>query len=231
MTDFQFGPLKGQPDVEKAVLSTLAAWLNEYLADIERKNGYAKKLLGRAPSPQSIHGGVDFQSWNEEELPAVIVVANPTGAPEYAQSIGYTQTYEVQVGCIVAGDGAAFSSAPTEVLAEDEARTLAGYWGVAVQLLVQHGDLKSFAERTRMVGAPRVEIAESAAGTEQRRIQQSVTTFHVTVPQIIEENAGPYGQTPAESPGYGGEPEAPYAQLPEVKKTTETIKAKTPSEP
>jgi hypothetical protein len=222
-----YGPLKGQPDVEKAVLSTYAIWLNEYLAEVERQKSLPNKTLGRPPTPESLHGGLDFASWLEEELPALIVIANPLGQVEYAASAGYTQTYEVQVGAILKGEGDVLAVQP-----EDEARILAGYWGEAVQLLVQHGDLGEVAERTRMVGAPKVEYCDSnSPGAEQRRFMQSVTTFHVTLSQLIVEEAGPFGPTPKESPGYEGEPEIPFKEAPEVKTTTETITAKKTSEP
>jgi hypothetical protein len=207
MTESVFGSLLGTPNVENAVLATYRAWMVEYLAEVERQNSLPSRSLERPPTPESFHGGEDFDTWQEDLCPEVIVVCNPTGEPERSASAGYGQAYEVQVGCVVIAD------------TEDEARIRAGYWGVASMLLVQHGGLGGLAEWTVMTAAPKVEFPDP----EQRRLLRSVTTFHVWVVPIISASAGPVGQTPKESPEYGGEPEASFKEDPTVTSIHPTV--------
>jgi hypothetical protein len=208
-------------DVEQAVVGTLRTWMPTYLAEIERERGLQPRSLERPPAPESYHGGTaEAIAWDQAHLPEVVVVVEPTGTPELAASAGYVQAYEVQVWCIVMGDDGA-QSAPGATNAEDSARMQASHYGAASMLLVQHGDLEGFAERTVMVGAPRVECPEP----EKRRQQAATTTFHVWVPPIITEMGGPVGPNPQESPGYGGDPEAPFGDAPTVQSSDVTVVA------
>jgi hypothetical protein len=213
----QIGPLVSSWDVERGILATLKTWLDAYLAAVEREHGLQIKSLERPPTLESIHGGTsEAIAWVEAELPAVIVVVEPEGEPEVSASVGYVQGFEVQVWCVVNGkDGAEL------VLPEESARMQASHYGAAVMLLVQQGALEiPGLEWARMVGYPRVECPEP----DERRIQASVTTFHVWVAPVVNQNLGPTGPTPSESPGYTG-PEEPFEESPTVETIDITVNA------
>ena len=195
-----YGPLRGHWNVEQAVISTLQTWLPEYLARVEEYNELPVRTIPRPTTPESIHGGLDTDSWEETELPVVIAVCKPDGDATYHESAGYSQDWEIRVGCIVKGEPRSqFGDWP-----EDQARAHASFYGTAVELLVQQGSLKGFAERTILARSPDLDYPLE----NERRFIRSTTVFTVSVTEMIREDMGPFGETPAESPDYGGEPEA-----------------------
>jgi hypothetical protein len=221
MPESLFGPIIATQNVENAVIATYRVWINEYLAEVERQSGLRRKTLPRPPAPESIHGGVDFESWFQDTTPQVMVVVEPNDALEYGESSGYVQGYDVRVGCLWVGSGSELAQRP-----EDEARAVVSYYGAALMLLVQTGPLSTLAEslpfeRLRMTQAPQTSLPDP----DRRQIAQSVVTFELWVAEVIKESAGPVQPNPKESPQYGGEPEAPYGEEPVVSKETIEITA------
>jgi len=210
----QFGPLVTPEDVTQATVSTLRLWMPEYLAEQERKAGIQHRRIPRPPTPESYHGGLDFDSWIGSESPEVMVVVKPTGSPEIDPATGYTQGYSIEVGCLCIGPGGLFAERQ-----EDDARIIASYLGAASMLLVHQSTLGGLAERLWMTSAPDPSLYDP----DRRAIAQVVTGFEAWVVGIVLENGGPRGPTPKESPGYGG-PEEPFKDNPEAKTETVTVK-------
>src|SRR5205814_8604005 len=127
-----FGPIRATWELEQAAVETLSIWFPTYLAELERQIGLTNKTIPRPPTPESYHGGVDLESYFQDELPEVVVVVNPLGPPERSASAGYVQGYELQVGCLWVGTGSRLQERP-----EHEARAIASYLGAASMLLVQ----------------------------------------------------------------------------------------------
>ncbi len=197
-----FGPLLSTWNVDQAVLATLRTWWNTYLAEVERQNDVKNKTIPRPPDEESFRRGLDFEYYEEDNLPAVIVVSKPSGEPEVNSDVGYAQRYEVKVGCVCE--------------AEDEltAQLRAAFYGAASQLLVQQSELEGFAERTRMIGAPELDMPDD----DERWLCRSITTFYVWVAQIVIAEEGPISP-PGPGTGPGGEdqePEDPYPEWPEA---------------
>jgi hypothetical protein len=218
MTESQFGPLIGPYTLEQQTVGVYRLWANEYLAEIERKNGLQPRILTRPTTPESYHGGLDFLSWKAAELPKIIVVVEPTGQPERDASVGYSQKYEVRVGCIVMGLGAGAIAEPSPE-PEDEVRALASYYGAMSMLLVDQPP--ALAADIEMVETPRLSFPD----VDSRRICQSTTAFHVWVAPIKLLAAGPTEPNPKESPQYPGTPEGEWGQEPTVAKRTITLTA------
>lgn len=205
-----FGPLRGHPQVEDSVLSTLRLWLPTYLWEAERANGLRKGTLPHPPTPKSYRGGLDFFDWEQDECPTVIAVVNPMGEPERTASIGYSQWFEIQVGAVVIDDN------------PDIARAIAGYYGSAVTgAILQNGDLGGMASRTVMTAAPKLEFQDP----DERIDLQVAATFESLVAPIVTDQGGPAVPTPPDSPQYGGTPDAPYSNWPEVQTATATVTA------
>jgi len=209
-----FGPVVSVEDVIQAAVTTLRVWVPEYLADQEVKHSLQHKIIPRPPAPESYHGGVDMESWIGADAPEVMVVCKPSGTPELS-NYGYTQGYDLQVGCICIGYGGLLAER-----AEDDARTITSYLGAASMLLVQQPTLGGLAERLVMTAAPDVTLPDS----DKRAIAQVVTGFMVWVPTIIEENAGPVQPNPDESPEWKG-PEEPFGEEPVVETVEITVDA------
>lgn len=216
MTESIFGPLLSPWPLEQQILAVYRAWTGEYLSEIERKEGLRPRTIPRPPAEESYHGGIDFLSWKREELPKLIVVVEPTGQPERDASVGYTQQYEVQVGCVVAGVGGLFGT----LLIEDEARALASFYGAISTLLVDKPP--ALASDIFMVESPRLTFPNP----DDRLICRSTTAFHLTVSPIRLLSAGPTQEYPNESPEYNG-PETEWGQEP----VAEHVNVKVTGEP
>jgi hypothetical protein len=218
VTETIFGPLIGPYTLEQQIVAVYRIWTSEYLAQIELQGGLQARTIPRPPTPESFHGGLDFLSWKGTELPKVIVVVEPTGQPERDASVGYSQKYEVKVGCIVVGLGAGTIAEPSPE-PEDEVRALASYYGAMSMLLVDQPP--ALASDIEMVETPRLSFPD----TENRRICQSNTAFHVWVAPIKLLAAGPTEPNPREAPQYPGTPEEEWGQDPTVTKRTVTLTA------
>ena len=208
-TENQFGPLVHPYRVEQAIVASFREWFNEYLAEIERKEGLRNKTIPRPPTPESFHGGLDATGWQAPELPKIIVQVQPEGGPERDISVGYDQAYRVIVTAVVLANGG--SEAFSEGNVEDEARQLASLYGAASMLLTQQTGLGGLSLDVILTGTP----ALSFPNPDERSIVKADTEFRVHVGPVIEQNKGP--RTPA---GNEGE----YAVLPEVSKTNVTLK-------
>lgn len=209
MTETVFGPVVSTWDVELAVISTLREWINEYLRDIEIKRGLKQKTIPRPPAADSIHGGVDLESWRQERGPEIIAVVKPTGAPTLRGQGGYEQGYTLEIGCVWVGAGSPLVEQP-----EDEARAVASYLGAAVSMLVlNQPTFGGLTERLRLTAAPVV----TAPNPDRKELALCTTSFEMWVATIVEEGIGPL--TP-------GKPyEEPYPAEAEAKTTKETVKA------
>jgi hypothetical protein len=199
LTDPIFGPLTGQPAVEFAVLDTLEAWLPYMLRVLERRLSIPRRTLTDPPGRGSYTGGLDFETWNDDDLPAVIAVVNPVGEADRSAQ-GYSQWFQIEIGAIVATES------------EDASRALAGHLGTAVMAaLAQHGDLGGIASFTRLLSAPVLEFPDP----DIRALVRARTTFRAYVTGLVDDLAGPRTATPPESPQFpADDPGGPFGDWP-----------------
>jgi hypothetical protein len=204
-----FGLLLGPQDVEDAVVAAYRAWLNEYITQVEIQRGFPHGTIPRPPSRESIHGGTDLETWVQEELPAFIVVVKAApGEPERHGNGTVTGAFTVEVGCQWIGSGSERWPEP-----EDEARAIASYLGTASQLLVQKVDALALPiERLVMTAQPDVTFPDE----EKKTIARAITRFELWLLGIVNEQAGPVGVTPRESPYYPGQPESEWPTSPTI---------------
>jgi hypothetical protein len=215
MTESIFGPLLSPWPLQQQIIAVYQVWAGEYLAEIERKEKLQPRTIPRPPAAASYHGGIDMLTWKRAELPKLIVVVEPTGQPERDASAGYSQWFEVEVGCIVAGTGGA-TIADGSLVPEDEARAYGSFYGAMAMLLVDHPP--GLASDIFMVQSPRL----SFPSPDERTVVQATTVFHVLVAPLKFLAAGPVQPLPAESPEYVGR-EEPWNPEPVVKTTHVTI--------
>ena len=180
----QINSLIGRQNVEQATIAVLQEWLDEYLAEVEQQNGLEQGSTPRPPADSSYHGGLDFLTFMQEQMPEVIVACQAAGEAERLGSGDYNQVFELQVAAIVSGQD------------EDTARLYADLYGAAVMgALLQTKNLGGIADRVRMVEFPRTEFIDP----KLRQLAQSVQTLHVAVSQVVNDLAGPPSQ-PAPGP-------------------------------
>lgn len=198
-----FGRITATDQVIAAVAQLLRDWMGSYLRALEDGEGMTAGALYR-PHPTNVYGGVDFDSWAANDLPAYIVAAVPHGEPEHAADrVG--QWFAVGIGIVV--------GLPTE----EEARRIASYHGAAAMAaIVQHPDLGGIATATRIQQAP----AEEFPDPDNRRIVRSEAVYLAFVEPIVEPLKGPRTPLPDDA-------EAPYPDWPTVQATELTV---TPAE-
>ncbi len=217
MTENLFGPIVSNWLIEQRVIETLRSWMPEYIAELERKEGLPHGTIPRPPAPESVHGGIDMESWTQDTTPQVIVVVKPQGRPDNLRGDGsYGQGYDIEVGCACVSTGSELAERP-----EDDARATVAYLGAASMLLVQKPILGGITEQLHMTGAPTV----SAPNPDRKDIALCTTTFEMWVSAIIEEGKGPVTELPREAPEFPGK-EEPWPEGPEVKTAKETLTVK-----
>lgn len=130
-----FGPVITGNDVENAVTTTLRLWLPTYLAEMERHSG---RPAGVLPAPRSWSTVSVFHQYNDQQLPAAIVVSPGTAdEPERHGDGTYSVTWDVVVAILVKGQTAA------------NANELAKLYATAVRMIaLQKGGLGGFASST-----------------------------------------------------------------------------------
>lgn len=199
-----FGQVTGRSDVQNAVISTLQAWIVPMLAEVERQEGLTPRTIpppGGAVYPPlntfSLRGGIDFERWTADQLPLLIVVAQPTGNTEPIAPSTYQQWYEVQIAAVCEDANGS----------EQVATQQADWYGKALSLiLAQDGGMGTrvdtdgstiipFAERTTLEVAPRTEFIPDAP----RSLARSVVVAHL-LPNgaIVDGSQGP--RTPPADP-------------------------------
>jgi hypothetical protein len=183
------GPLVGPWNVEQATVNTLKLWMPLYLVAVENWNSVPLGTLPRPPAPESIHGGDDFDTWRQDQLPSLIVVTNPSGNPERESAGDYGQMFETQVSAVVIGD------------TEDDARRIASFYGSAAAVaLSQNGSLGKQVDRTRLTQSPSIRFPNA----DERRIARATMTFEMWVSVILTEQGGP--SVPPTDPFVGENP-------------------------
>lgn len=177
MSISSIGRIVSRQNVEQQVLLILQTWLEStYLPEVEAQNGLPDTLV-RPPSADSYYGGVDDQTWSENMLPAIIVVAEPTEDAIHLAS-AYQQWFEVQITAVVVGDD------------ENSGRTLADWYGAAIMSAVaQSENLDGFAGNTLLIGFPRVTFVEEPP--DRREFAQVTAIFHMLISDVVNETGRP----------------------------------------
>lgn len=184
-----FGPFVSRGDIQSAVLALLqtpptgggAGLLVYYLAEAERLAGEPPR---RFDPPATFRGGTDLEAYLADQLPAIVVVVEPSGRPERYGVGSYAQWFQVQVAAIVKAED------------EEDARAFADVYGIAMAAVIaQHGGLgpstvnpgDRFAIKTVLEAFPTIEFAVNAATS--RNMLRTVVGFQTLVQPVLTEQA------------------------------------------
>lgn len=189
-----FGSIIAREQIEQAVIATLRTpppttsfpLIQYFLGEFERQRGLTAGTLPPPPGASSYRGGVDFDVFEQEWAPMIMVVAEPVGTPERAQEGTYGSWFEIRVGALVTEQD------------EDSARVLADRYGACLATcLLQNGGLGTrtdfstgstvpLASRTVMETAPETTFPNP----RMRRLAQSTVTLRSFV-DAIAQDTGP----------------------------------------
>lgn len=205
------GILAGAETVKQATITLLSAPPTDvngevagsplivyYLAEVERQAGLRPGTLPTPPAPDSYYGGVDFESWNEDLLPSIIVVVDPIDEPAPFGDGTIGHWFEMQIGVVVQADS------------EDAAQMIASHYGTAIMgAVLQSGDLGGVANGTELTLAAKVELLEDE---ENRLFAKSVLTVRTYLDQIVARFIGPAGPVSWPTDPYTPPPDWPTAE-------------------
>lgn len=204
MSVSSIGQIVSRGQVAQAVVNTLKEWMLTYLDEVERQNTLGTFDLPRPPTPESIHGALDFLSWQKDLTPEVIVTAEPYGEAELFGDGVFSQWYELQVGAVIVGED------------ESTATQIADLYGAALTATIAgNGDLGGFSERTRLITSAKTEFEDPNV----RTVQRTVTIFRTLIEQVVNETTRPSVPVPD-----GQLPPAPF----EATTDSLTVTGKTP---
>jgi hypothetical protein len=160
--------------VEAAARETLDEWFPTYLAELERQRGRDARSL---PLPRSYHTAPTFETWPEDQLPAVVIVSpGLAGAPVKNGRGRMHAPWALGIGVVVS--------------ARDQASTneIAKLYAAAVRaLLLQRGSLGGFAAETEWVD----ERYDDLPAAGERTLGAGQAIFVVQVENVVYANGGP----------------------------------------
>lgn len=192
MTASLFGQIISPKAVEEAVAASLTIWLDTYLGELERIEGYDPGAIER---PRGIISSSEFAKWPEDQIPVVVVVnSGLAGKPERRNEGRYDASWLVGIAAIVSDVDHAST------------RELAFTYTAAIRAAIaQHKMLKSdlhpdgFAKFSEWED----ETYGDLAFNETRTLGAGRTIFSVGVTGAVTEYAGPRvpSDDPAVAPG------------------------------
>lgn len=119
-----FGPIVTLRTVEQGMAAFLRIWFLDYLAEVERREGYQP---GEIERPHGIPVASEFDKWPEEQIPCLLVLSSGLASPADRLGDGsWTTIWQIAVAPVVKSTD------------EDEVRRLASAYTAAVRTAVMH---------------------------------------------------------------------------------------------
>jgi hypothetical protein len=168
-------------EVEQAMANTLAEWLPDYLAELERSRGYTPGQIAR---PKGVIVASQFAKWPPDQLPLVLILSPGTDStPAKRKGVGaYEVSWAVSAIAIVSD------------IDEVESRRLAStYAGAMRAAALQHSALKSAAYPDGFASwlSWRGETYSDIPFEDTRSLDSCRINFSVGVKDVTTEVAGP----------------------------------------
>lgn len=192
-----FGELKDAGRVEEAFIERLRLWMPTYLSEVERQRGLTP---GDIAIPRAVFARNDFDRWQENQTPFIMVVASGTGATRRSGDGYYSGDFLVGVG--------------TFISSRDEATTrrLAHLYGAAVRgCIVQRRSLNDMVEVADWTGADSDQIDVE----NTRSVQIFTESFSATLRKIVSWKEGPPPSWPTDTPIPAEPPDDPTLPWPD----------------
>jgi hypothetical protein len=177
-----FGTIKTRTDLEAAAKLTLQTWFSTYLAEVERQHDV---VAGSYERPHSYTTTNDFEKFDEDQLPAIIIVSpGMTAAPVKQGNGQYRTTWSLGVGVVCSGND------------ENDVRTMVDIYTAAIRtLLVQRPSLGQFAAALNYEDE---RYDEGVSTAKRRSLQAGYVLCSVEVDGVVDASGGPI--TPSDPP-------------------------------
>lgn len=194
-----FGNLTSRADLEAAVKSVIINWIDTYLAEVERQRGLTVPFYSR---PRSITTTNHFAKWDEDQLPAIVIISNGFSAPPKKKGDG---TYNTWWGLGVAVVVSAVDEQETRDMASD-------YTLALLAIFAQRQSLNGFANGIEIADVNFDDIDDG----DRRSLASGQIIMSVEVDDVVQANVGPSVPTPPvwtpDDPPVN--PEAPFPDWP-----------------
>jgi hypothetical protein len=174
-----YGNVIDDRTVERALIGTLQAWIDEHLGVQEARYG---KDQGSIARPRSWPAISEFDLKLHDQLPAVVVTYNGTipGQTRRDAKGFYRQTFSYDVTVALVGAD------------ERDSRQLGSMYLAAVKsAIVQNRRLGGIAETTVLVGPDLPSVGRAIGVTTGAERAVYGTTFHVQVKDTLNDRLGP----------------------------------------
>lgn len=176
-----FGRIVTRTELENAAKVTVQTWISTYLAEVERQHGI---VAGRYERPRGYSTTNDFDRWEEDQLPCIIIVSPGMSSTPVKRGDGnYNTWWALGVGVVCSGD------------TEHDTRAMVDIYTAAIRaLLIQRPSLNQFAQGLNYED----ERYDEAATENRRSLQAGYVVCTVEVDNVVMSNAGP--MTPSDPP-------------------------------
>lgn len=174
-----YGPIVTVTQVEQGVAAGIEKWIDAYLGEMERIEGYEPDTIER---PRGVISVSEFAKWPEDQLPLILILSPGTESVKKREDGRHEATWLIGVQTIVRD------------LDQESSRQLAGAYAGAIRAaVVQHKRLKSaaypegFGSAVEWVGESYTDIAFN----ETRTLATARVILSVTVEDVVRRTAGP----------------------------------------
>lgn len=168
-----FGRIVTGVDVRNAGLDIVKTWADTYLAEIGRETARGAAAL---PRFRSVFGANDLDRWEEDQLPAAVVVAPGLLGEPMQRGKRWAARWAMGIGVVVSG--------PTR---SDTMDLVALYCGAVRAAVLQHPSLDGFAAGTYWIG----ERYDEMPTRDERTIGAGRVLFAVDVEGVVDSVGGP----------------------------------------
>lgn len=177
-----YGSIIEGAQVEQAVIDTLRLWFPTYLAEFERRHSFA---AGSLPLPRSYTTRNEFDKWEDEQIPAVIVVSpGLNGRPTRQGDGSYLASWIVGVGIVVVGVDPGNSNMLAKL-----------YAACARLIMIQQRSLGGFARGVSWLDESYDDVPSEAT----RTLVAGQVIFSVEVSEVLDSFRGPVEPDDTES--------------------------------
>lgn len=168
-----FGSVITGTQVRAAAESTIRAWFPDYIAEAAQISGRDRDTL---PTFRSYVPMLDMDKFDEQQLPACVIVAPGLVQVPYRHEMLYDGAWALGIGTVVSG--------------QDERNTLelVELYAAAVRaLILQHASLGGFADGVLW----ETERYDELDTNDQRTIAAGIVQFTVHVSNVVDVSQGP----------------------------------------
>jgi hypothetical protein len=177
LTNDIFRPIFDASVLEEAVIETLRAWYPTYIQEMEHQRGWTR---GRIQSPRTYGTRNEFNTFQDEAMPVVIVVSPGLADPARADGDGrYVGWWSLGVGIVARAND------------EENTNRIAKVYAAAARAILLHKQGLDGSWAFGGVEWVDENFADIPTVEREKTIKSAQVIFRVWVDELVTKNAGP----------------------------------------